>query len=119
MEEEEQEETEEVVSPEPAEAEEADQIEAEDQVEDQVGAVPETGVHATQMHHPARPVTSIGVLGKELGIVQTGMDVLGETMKVQNLDTTETLQQQKKQIENLTNSTQVLTHLIPYTETRK
>ena len=96
---------------EPVAAEEAELAEAETRVQAEAHAIPTCP--------PPRRATFTGSTGKEPGIVQIGMDVLGETMKVQNLDTTETLQQQKKQIENLTNSTQVLTHLIPYTETRK
>ena len=69
-------------------------------------AGPETGVHAIQTTHPARPVTSIGGSESQLGTVLTVMAAPGETLKAQNQDTTEILRQQKKfQIENLTSST--------------
>ena len=68
-------------------------------------AGPETGVHATQTTHPARPVTSIGASESPLGTVLTVMAVPGGTLRAQGQDTTEILLQQKKfQIENLTSS---------------
>ena len=48
------------------------------------------GDPATPTSLPVQPVTSIGALERGRGTVQTGMAVPGETMKVQNQDTTET-----------------------------
>ena len=69
-------------------------------------AEPETGVPAIQTTHPARPVTSIGDSGSQLGIVLTAMDAHGEILRAPAQDTIETLllRQKKFQIENLTSS---------------
>ena len=78
---------------EPVEAAKIEEADPADQVKE--AGLHVTGDPGTQTSLPERPVTSIGVLARLHTIVLTVTSVLGGTMKVLALATTETLQQLK------------------------